>query len=259
MAPQADTGARIDRIALEVRHLAKSYGLVNAVRDANLQVHAGEVMGLLGDNGAGKSTVVKCISGETSPDSGDILVGGSAVHLTSTADAQRHGIQTVFQDLALVPNLDVAANLFMNRELRATNPILRALGWMDRSGMNQEANQTLSRLGINIPSVRQPVGLLSGGQRQSVAVGRAVAWGRHIVVLDEPTAALGVDQSRLVLELVRRLRDEGVAVILISHNMNEVMQVCDRATIMRHGRTVAQVDIASTDIVSLISLITGRE
>jgi len=240
-----------------VRHLTKSYGLVSAVRDASLRVHSGEVVGLLGDNGAGKSTVVKCIAGETTPDSGKILVDGSEVHLTSTADAQRNGIETVFQDLALVPNLDVAANLFMNREIRSTNPLLRALGWMNRSAMYTEAGQTLSRLGINIPSVRQPVGRLSGGQRQSVAVGRAVAWGRHIVVLDEPTAALGVEQSRLVLELVRRLRDEGVAVILISHNMNEVMQVCDRATIMRHGRTVADVEIAATDIVSLIALITG--
>ena len=245
--------------ALEVRDLSKSYGQVAALRDANLLLRTGEVLGLLGDNGAGKSTLVKCISGQVRPDDGTILVDGKEALLTSTGDAQSLGIQTVFQDLALVPTLDVSANLFMNRELFNSNPILRALGWMDKKAMHEQARQTLDRLHIRIHSVRQPVSELSGGQRQSVAVGRAVAWGRHIVILDEPSAALGVEQTRLVLDLIRHLRDQNVAVMLISHNMHDVMEVCDRAVVMRHGSTVAELNIADVIMLQIVVLVTGSD
>jgi simple sugar transport system ATP-binding protein len=244
---------------LEVRGLRKSYGHVTAIRNANLSLSGGEVLGLLGDNGAGKSTLVKCISGQTQPDEGQIRVDGKEVTLSSTSAAQELGIETVFQDLALIPTLDVAANLFMNRELLRRNPVLRSLGWMDKRAMYEQAGETLSRLHIRIHSARQQVADLSGGQRQSVAVGRAVSWGRHIVILDEPSAALGVEQSRLVLDLIRRLREEGVAVLLITHNMHEVMEVCDRAVIMRHGTTIAELNVADVSMLQVITLVTGAD
>lgn len=258
--PHRDVGQRANstgRILLEVRSLAKSFDAVRAARDISFEVHAGEVLGLLGDNGAGKSTVVSCISGSMTPDSGSILVDGEEVTIDSPQRARQLGIETVFQDLALVDSLDVTTNMFLNRELIRTGPA-RLLRWLDRKRMHGETKEILDRLHIRIGSTRQAMSQLSGGQRQSVAVGRAVAWGHHIVLLDEPAAALGVEQTALVLDLITRLRDQGVGVVLISHNMHDVLAVCDRAIILRHGLKVAQLDsLEGVTTRHLVDLITG--
>ena len=243
--------------ALEVQELTKSFDAVRAARGVSFEVYPGEVLGLLGDNGAGKSTVISCIAGSQTPDSGSILIDGDPVVIDSPQRARELGIETVFQDLALVDSLDVTTNMFLNREILRNGPA-RRLRWMDRKQMYRETRTILDRLHIRISSVRQPMSELSGGQRQSVAVGRAVAWGHHIVLLDEPAAALGVEQTALVLELIRRLRTEGVAVVLISHNMHDVLEVCDRAVILRHGLKVGQLDdLAGVTTRRLVDLITG--
>ena len=242
---------------LEVRGLCKSFDAVRAARDVSFEVYPGEVLGLLGDNGAGKSTVVSCISGSLKPDAGSILVDGEAVDIDSPHRARELGIETVFQDLALIDSLDVTTNMFLNREILKSKPA-RWLRWMDRGQMHRESQEILDRLHIRINSVKQPMSQLSGGQRQSVAVGRAVAWGHHIVLLDEPAAALGVEQTALVLELINRLRDEGVGVVLISHNMHDVLSVCDRAVVLRHGLKVAQLEtLDGLTTRHLVDLITG--
>lgn len=242
---------------LEVRGLSKSFDAVRAARDISFEVYPGEVLGLLGDNGAGKSTVVSCISGSLTPDAGTILVDGKEADIDSPQRARDLGIETVFQDLALVDSLDVTTNMFLNREILKSKPA-RWLRWMDRGQMHRESQEILDRLHIRINSVKQPMSQLSGGQRQSVAVGRAVAWGHHIVLLDEPAAALGVEQTALVLELINRLRDEGVGVVLISHNMHDVLSVCDRAVVLRHGLKVAQLEtLEGLTTRHLVDLITG--
>lgn len=243
--------------ALAVRGLSKSFGAVQALAEVSLELNAGEVLGLLGDNGAGKSTLTRCIAGLHPPDAGEILVDGATVHIANPRRARELGIEAVHQNLALVSELDVAANLFLNREIRSANPLLRAIGWIDKPAMQAESARILERLQIRIPSARVTVDRLSGGQRQAVAIGRAIGWGRHIVLLDEPAAALGVEQSRQVNELIRRLRDDGVAVLLISHNMQSVTEVCDRAVVLRHGRNVGDVKIADVTAADLVALITG--
>jgi ABC-type sugar transport system ATPase subunit len=250
----AVTKDRTERV-LEVRNLSKSFGGIRALVDVSFQLNQGEVLGLLGDNGAGKSTLVKCLSGVYRPDSGEILVDGIEVIVDSVPTAQALGIETVHQGLALVESLDVASNLFLNRELVA--PGLGWLGWLDNRRMYREAEDILAGLGIRIPSSRAETVTLSGGQRQAIAIGRAVAWGRHIVLLDEPAAALGVEQSRHVLELIDNLRRSGVAALLISHNMQHVAQICDRAIVLRHGHKVADVDIAEVSETDLIHHIAG--
>lgn len=245
--------------ALEVRAVSKSFGAVQALSDVSLELHAGEVLGLLGDNGAGKSTLTRCIAGLHQPDAGEILVDGASVRIGNPRRARELGIEAVHQNLALVSQLDVAANLFLNRELRSANPLLRAVGWLDKKTMQAESARILERLQIRIPSADITVDRLSGGQRQAVAIGRAVGWGRHIVLLDEPAAALGVEQSRHVNELIRRLREAGVAVLLISHNMQSVTEVCDRAVVLRHGRKVGDVRIRDVTASDLVALITGAK
>lgn len=242
---------------LEVRALEKSYGAVRALRGVSLALSRGEVLGLVGDNGAGKTTLVKCIAGAITPDEGTIVVDGVEVHIEGPHHARHLGIETVHQDLALVESLDVATNLFLNREIVSRWPVLRQIGWLDKPSMYEETKQILSRLHIKVPSVKQRVENLSGGQRQSIAVGRAVAWGRHIVLMDEPAAALGVEQSRLVIDLIRRLRESEVAVMLISHNMQHVLDVCDRVVVLRHGAKVADVRSAESSIREVVDLITG--
>lgn len=245
--------------ALEVRNLSKSYGPVRALREVDMTLFPGEVLALLGDNGAGKSTLVKCVSGGIDPDDGQILVDGEPVEIDSPDDARALGIETVHQNLALVEHLDVAANLYLNREIYHQFPLLRALGWLDKRAMREGAKEKLNRLRINIPSIREPVSKLSGGQRQAIAVGRAVAWGQHIVLMDEPVAALGVEQSRVVLELIHELRDAGVAVLVISHNMQDVIDYCDRAVVLRHGRKVGDVKVSDVTGNDLVAMITGVE
>ena len=245
-------------VALEVRSLSKSFGAVRAAREVSFEIRRGEVLGLLGDNGAGKTTVVNCVSGGLTPDAGEILIDGSVVSIENPEAAHRLGVETVHQDLSLVDTLDVATNLFLNREHTFRWGLFGWLGWLDRRRMYRESREILDRLSIDIPSVRQPVDKLSGGQRQAVAVGRAVAWGNHIVVLDEPTAALGVEQTRLVLDLIERLKKQGVAVLLVSHNMHDVVQVCDRVVVLRHGMKVGE--LGSMEGVTprhLVDMITG--
>ena len=257
-AAQAPQGRAGDgAAALEVRSLSKSFGGVRALVEVSFGLWHGEVLGLLGDNGAGKTTLVNCISGMLKPDSGQILVEGEEVEIDTSQKARELGIETVYQDLSLVDTLDVPSNLFMNRELVRREPVLKWLGWIDDRRMRAETRDILSRLRIEVPSVDEAVRNLSGGQRQAVAVGRAVSWGRHIVLMDEPAAALGVEQSRQVLELIRRLVEEGVAILFISHNMQHVAEVCDRAVVLRHGRKVGDVSMPDVTARDLMDLITG--
>jgi ABC-type sugar transport system ATPase subunit len=258
-ATEPTAAARADVPALETRSISKSYGGVRALSEVSFELRRGEVLGLLGDNGAGKTTLVNCLSGMIQPDSGEILIEGRPVSISSSQVARDLGIETVYQDLSLVETLDVSTNLFMNREIVRSEPILRWFGWLDHRKMRRETIEVLSRLHINVPSVDEDVRNLSGGQRQAIAVGRAVAWGRHIVLMDEPAAALGVEQSRQVIELTRRLCEEGVAVLLISHNMQHVVEVCDRAIVLRHGRKVGDVSMENATPRHLMDLITGAD
>ncbi len=243
--------------ALRVESLSKAFGPVKALREVSISLHRGEVLGLLGDNGAGKTTLVKCLSGIYVPDSGRIFLHDREVHLSSPEDARRHGIETVHQNLALVPQLDVAANMFLNRELTVSWPVLRQLGWLDKKAMYVRCREILDRLHVNIPSVHQRLNQLSGGQRQAVAVSRAVEWSNDIVLLDEPTAAVGVEQAEVILNLIRTLAEQQVAVLLISHNMQHVVQVCDRAVVLRHGAKVGDVVVPEVTAPDLVDLITG--
>ena len=245
--------------SLEVRSVWKAYGAIQALHDVSLSVAAGEVVGLLGDNGAGKSTLVKIISGSIELDQGSILIDGKIAGIHSPEHARNLGIETIHQDLALCDDLDVSANLFLNREIVGQGIVARATGWMNRKEMYRETLQILSHLEIDIPNPRQHVERLSGGQRQAIAVGKAVAWGQHIVLMDEPVAALGVKQSRQVLKLVDRLRSEGVAILIVSHNMEDVMGICDRAVVLRQGRKVGDVAISATTQQDLVALITIGE
>jgi simple sugar transport system ATP-binding protein len=243
---------------LEARDLVKRYGHVQALDGASFTVFPGEVVALIGDNGAGKSTLVKTLSGVMRPDGGEILISGEPVHLTSPIDARRHGIETVYQDLALAPDLDGPANLHLGRELyRFDATPLKALKILDRTEMRRRAVTAFDALGITLPDISAPVGTLSGGQRQSIAVARAVAYASKVIFLDEPTAALGVLQRGRVLDTVRRVRDQGVSVVLISHNMPEVLAVADRVEVLRLGRRVARYLAAETSIDQLVGAMTG--
>jgi simple sugar transport system ATP-binding protein len=249
MTPQAPS-----QTVLELRDVEKSFGAVQALRGVSLTLGAGEVVALVGDNGAGKSTLVKCISGVHQPDAGEIVVDGVARTLGTPHEAREHGIETVYQHLSLIDPFDVTENFFLGREERRGPSVLRIL---DKRRMARDAQATLDRLQIRIPSLKTPVSMLSGGQRQAIAVARAVAWGRHIVLLDEPAAALGVEQSEQVLQLIERLAGEGVAVLVISHNMAHVLRCSDRVAVLRHGTMVADVASDSVTEHDLVTLITG--
>lgn len=243
--------------SLEVRDIVKSFGAVKALRGVSFTAKAGEVLGLLGDNGAGKTTLVKCLAGILEPDSGEILINGTAAGITSPKVSRALGIETVHQDLSLIDSLDVAGNLFLNREEIRGPALLRWFGWMNQSQMRRDAKTILDSLHINIPSVRRPIQRLSGGQRQAVAVGRAVAWGQRIVIMDEPSAALGVEQTRLVLDLIRQLQQRNVLVVLITHNMQQVVEVCTRAVVLRHGSVAGDIPVGPDSARELVDLITG--
>jgi D-xylose transport system ATP-binding protein len=236
---------------LELRGVSKRFGAVQALTDIDFEVPAGQVTALVGDNGAGKSTLVKTIAGINIPDQGEIKWEGEPVRLTGPTSATDLGIATVYQDLALCDNLDVVGNLFLGRETIAPTRLL------SETAMEREASGVLKRLSVRIPSVRTQVASLSGGQRQSVAISRSMLGHPKMVMLDEPTAALGVEQTAQVLELIRTLREQGLAVVVISHNMGDVLSVADRIVVLRLGRTVAVLDAAKTNSDELIAAITG--
>jgi D-xylose transport system ATP-binding protein len=241
---------------LVVAGLKKSFGHIEALRHVDLEVLPGEVMALVGDNGAGKSTLIKALSGVHSPDEGEILVDGQRVVLSSAQDAVAAGIETVYQDLALCDNLDVVSNLFLGRELRSPNvPVLRRF-LADRA-MVSRARSTLKELGATLPDFSAQVATLSGGQRQAIAIGRAVLWSSSIVLLDEPTAALGVKQTAMVYELIRSLAARNISVVLISHNMQDVFEVADRITVMRLGESVGVFEPGRSTPDQVIAAMTG--
>ena len=244
-------------VALEISGLRKSFRAVRALDGVTMDLRYGQVTALLGDNGAGKSTLVKCISGVYAPDAGTVRVNGVEHSVTSPEAARALGIETVHQTLAVIDPLDVVENLFLNREHTRGGTLGAWVGVLDKKRMRQESDEILSRLDIRIPSLRRTLDALSGGQRQAVAIGRAVAWGQQIVLLDEPAAALGVEQAARVLELIRSLRDSGVAVLLITHNMERVTAVCDRAIVLRQGRKIADVDVGEVTKDDLVAYITG--
>lgn len=248
---------QLGQVALELRHIGKSFGAVQALKDVSFSVHKGEVVALLGDNGAGKTTLVRCIAGLHPADQGQILLNDQPVTFNSPEQARQLGIETVFQDLAMVPEFDISANMFLNREILSKNPLLRALGWLDQAAMERQARKSLHRLNSRLPDFHAKVQSLSGGQRQAVAIARAVNWGADLVVMDEPTAALGVEQSAQVNELIKLISSQGVAVLLISHNMQHVQETCDRAVVLYQGRSVADVALADVSKEDLVALITG--
>ena len=241
---------------LAARGVVKRFGHVQALQGADFSAYPGEVVALIGDNGAGKSTLVNVLSGVLSPDEGEITVDGVPVQFDGPMDAQRHGVETVYQDLSLAPHLDAAANLYLGREL-FRGGLLRPFHALDRPAMRKAAVQAFAELGVTLLDVNAPVGALSGGQRQSVAVARAVAFANKVIFLDEPTAALGVVQRGRVLDTVRRVRDRGISVVLISHNMPEVLSVADRVEVLRLGRRVASFNAAETSIEELVGAMTG--
>ena len=241
---------------LRLDHVSKNFGPVQALSDVNLELRAGEVTALIGDNGAGKSTLVKVLSGVYAPDEGELLLKGEPVKLDSPQHAREVGIETVFQDLALAPELGPAENAFIGRELLKPG-FLGKLGVLDKGAMRKQAYESFTSMGTDVKDVDAPVASLSGGQRQSVAICRSIMWANEIVFMDEPTAALGVRQTRKVLELVRRVADRGVAVVLISHNMPEVLEVSDRVEVLRLGKRVAQYKGKETGVDELVGAMTG--
>ncbi|HEY7207240.1 MAG TPA: ATP-binding cassette domain-containing protein [Gaiellaceae bacterium] len=237
---------------LELRAVSKSFGSVQALTEVDFEVRDGEVMALVGDNGAGKSTLIKSVAGIHSIDSGEVLFDGKPVHIHGPKDSARLGIEVVYQDLALCDNLDVVQNMFLGRE---THDFFHRLNEPD---MERRTSDTLSSLSVTtLKSVRQTVATLSGGQRQSVAVARAVLWNSRVVILDEPTAALGVAQTRQVLELVKRLGQQGLAVVIISHNLHDIFEVADRITVLRLGRNVGVYERTATTQQEIVSAITA--
>jgi ABC-type sugar transport system ATPase subunit len=241
---------------LSVRNAVKRFGAVVAVQDVSFDIGVGEILALVGDNGAGKSTLIKCISGAHHLDEGKILVDGDPVSLRTPNDARRHGIETVYQDLALFDDLNVVANLFAGRELgKPVRPA--AIGWMTNRKMKRRTEETLAHLGVHIPSTQTPVKLLSGGQRQAIAFARAMQFATRLVVLDEPTAALGIRETRNVLRMVKALPEHGVSVILISHNLDQVGEVADRVVVMRRGRKVGEATPDAGNQEHIVRMIVG--
>ncbi|HMK97757.1 MAG TPA: ATP-binding cassette domain-containing protein [Acidimicrobiales bacterium] len=264
VSPAADGGGQMPAAApspvLEARGISKAFGHVQALSGVDLDLLPGEILALVGDNGAGKSTLIKILSGVLQPDTGEILVNGQRVQLHSPVAARSVGIETVYQELAVIPMMDITENLFLGREERVGGWLGRALPVINRRAMQRQAREQLRSLKINLGgSLRQRVDTLSGGQRQGVAVSRAVLFGRRIVILDEPTAALGVRESRAVLELVQTINGRGMSIILISHNMPQVFELTNRILVLRAGRRAGVVRTAETDMEQVVRLMTGAE
>lgn len=247
------------KVVLEARGLVKRYGHVTALDGADFELREGEILAVIGDNGAGKSTLIKALSGAIIPDSGDIYLDGKQVHFRSPIDARKNGIETVYQDLAVAPAMTIAENLFLGREILRPGWFARLIRWIDKKKMLEEAITDMQDLKIGIRSMSQAVETLSGGQRQGVAVARSAAFARHVVIMDEPTAALGVKEGNMVLELIRRVRDSGLPVIIISHNMPHVFEIADRIHIQRLGKRAAVVNPKKISMSDTVAVMTGAK
>ena len=234
---------------VELRNMSIAFGGVRAVDDVSLDLHAGEVVGLLGHNGAGKSTLVKMLSGAYGADSGEIRINGEKAEINNPRDARRYNIETIYQTLALADNLDAASNLFLGREL------VTPMGFVDDDAMESEARKIMARLNPNFQKFSDPVSALSGGQRQSVAIARAVYFDAKILIMDEPTAALGPHETQMVSELIQKLKADGIGIFLISHDIHDVMTLCDRASVMKNGKMVGTVDVESVTDDDLLGMI----
>lgn len=245
------------RVVLEARGIVKHYGHITALDGTDFELHAGEILGIIGDNGAGKSTLIKTLSGAVVPDRGEIFVDGAHVHFRAPIDARRAGIETLYQELAVAPALSIVENLFLGRELRRSGFAGSVLRMLDKRRMLEESTAYMQELGIGVSSMKQAVETLSGGQRQGVAVARSAAFARHVVIMDEPTAALGVKEGNLVLDLIRRVRDRGLSVVLISHNMPHVFEVADRIHVARLGRRAALLDPKRVSMSDAVAVMTG--
>jgi simple sugar transport system ATP-binding protein len=252
--PQPEAGAA--PIVLETRSVTMHFGGVAALSHGDFQLREGEVHAIVGDNGAGKSTLLKIIAGAHRPDNGELLINGQPVTLANPRAAQELGVATVFQDLGLIDHLDAAANLFLGREIHRRAP-LSWLGVLDKKEMRKRAAREVVRLKVNIGSVSQMLGGMSGGQRQAIAVARAAAFGTRIILMDEPTAALGVRETAAVCDLIRQLSDEGMSVAIVSHSMPDVFAVSERITVLRHGRTVKTVRTAECSTEEIVGMMTG--
>lgn len=243
---------------LEARRIVKRYGRVTALDHADFNLMPGEILAIIGDNGAGKSTLVKALTGAITPDEGEILLDGTPVTFRSPIEARAAGIETVYQNLALSPALSIADNMFLGREIRSNGLMGRAFNMLDKARMQREARAALSRLGLmTIQNINQPVETLSGGQRQGVAIARAAAFARHVIILDEPTAALGVKESRRVLDLILDVKKSGLPVVLISHNMPHVFEIADRIHIHRLGKRHAVVKPSDVSMADAVAIMTG--
>ncbi len=241
---------------LEAKGLSRSFGHVRALDAADFDINPGEVVAVIGDNGAGKSTLVKALTGNLAVDTGEIRFEGKPVHITSPQQASALGMEVVYQDLALAPHLNPVQNMFLGREV-SRKGVLGHLGFMDEKTMREKAKQSFAELGGTVRSMSAPIGSMSGGQRQQVAIARAISWADKVVFLDEPTAALGVVQTQNVLESIKRVKAKGIAVILISHSMPHVLEVADRVQVLRLGRRVATFDASKTTVEELVGAMTG--
>ncbi|NHZ91506.1 ATP-binding cassette domain-containing protein [Massilia sp. CCM 8733] len=246
-------------VVFQARGLVKRYGGVTALDGTDFDLRAGEILAIIGDNGAGKSSLIKALSGALVPDEGSLHLDGQQLRMKSPIDARRHGIETVYQDLAVAPAMTIAENLFLGRELLRPGLLGKYLRLIDKKRMLAEAAAHMQDLKIGIRSMNQPVGTLSGGQRQGVAVARSTAFARHVVILDEPTAALGVKEGNMVLDMIRRVRERGLPVILISHNMPHVFEIADRIHIQRLGKRVAVVNPRQISMSDTVAVMTGAK
>ena len=245
------------QLVMQAKGVVKRYGQVTALDGADFELRAGEILAVIGDNGAGKSSLIKCLSGATVPDEGQILLDGQPVHFKSPIDARRVGIETVYQDLAVAPAMSIAENLFLGRELRRPGFLGKVLRMLDKKAMLEQSIARMNDLKVGIRSMNQAVETLSGGQRQCVAVARAAAFAEHVVILDEPTAALGVKEGNMVLELIRRVRDKGLPVILIRHNMPHVFEIADRIHVARLGKRAAVLNPRKISMSDTVAVMTG--
>lgn len=244
-------------IVMQAKGLVKRYGQVTALDGADFELRAGEILAVIGDNGAGKSSLIKCLSGATIPDEGEIVLDGQRIQFRSPLDARRAGIETVYQDLAVAPAMTIAENLFLGREILRPGFMGRVLRMIDKKKMLEESIARMQDLKVGIRSMVQPVETLSGGQRQCVAVSRAAAFAEHVVIMDEPTAALGVKEGNMVLELIRRVRDKGLPVVLISHNMPHVFEIADRIHVARLGKRAAVLNPKAISMSDTVAVMTG--